>query len=95
LALADHGPAAITGASADSPLTGEEGVAVDGVYARRLPAELQRPTAAFASRLDAACVFTTLGFEEPVVPVTRRSLGEAVLYVARGDGPGRQTTDRE
>ncbi len=56
---------------------------VDAVYARRLPAELQRPTVALARRLDAACLFTTLGFEEPVVPVERRSLPDTTLYVAR------------
>ncbi|WP_096394004.1 UPF0146 family protein [Halorubrum trapanicum] len=57
---------------------------VDAVYARNLPAELQRPTVALAERLDAACLFTTLGFEEPVVDVRRRS-GESgtVVYVAR------------
>ncbi len=55
---------------------------VDAVYARRLPAELQRPTVELARRLDAACLFTTLGFEEPVVPVERRSLPDTTLYVA-------------
>jgi hypothetical protein len=65
------------------------------VYACHLPAELQRPTVALARRLDAACAFTTLGFEEPVVPVTRRALGAAVLYVARDGGPGGPTPDRE
>ncbi|EMA65163.1 hypothetical protein C461_15015 [Halorubrum aidingense JCM 13560] len=64
---------------------------VDAVYALNLPAELQRPTAALAARLDADCLFTTLGFEEPVVPVDRRSLSGATLYVVRdrkGRGPG-------
>ena len=57
---------------------------VDAVYARNLPAELQRPTVALAERLDAACLFTTLGFEEPVVDVRRRSTeSETVVYVAR------------
>jgi len=54
---------------------------VDAVYARRLPAELQRPTVALARRLDAACVFTTLGFEEPIVPVERRALARNTMYV--------------
>ena len=66
---------------------------VDAVYARRLPAELQRPTVALAGRLDAACLFTTLGFEEPVVPVDRRSLSGTTLYVARGRGTT-PSTDR-
>lgn len=56
--------------------------AVDAVYACNLPAELQRPTVALADRLDAVCAFTSLGFEEPVVPVRRRSLGRTTLYVA-------------
>jgi len=62
----------------------------DAVYACNLPAELQRPTVALAERLDAACLFTTLGFEEPTVPVRRRSLSETTVYVARGGsvGPG-------
>ncbi|WP_049984326.1 UPF0146 family protein [Halorubrum sp. BV1] len=55
----------------------------DAVYACNLPAELQRPTVDLAERLDAACLFTTLGFEEPTVRVRRRSVGEATLYVAR------------
>ncbi|WP_418280509.1 UPF0146 family protein [Halorubrum sp. DTA98] len=64
----------------------------DAVYGLNLPAELQRPTVETARRLDAACAFTTLGFEEPVVPVRRRSLTEGTLYVARqrdGDDPRR------
>ncbi|RLM76498.1 UPF0146 family protein [Halorubrum sp. Atlit-26R] len=56
----------------------------DAVYARNLPAELQRPTVALAERLDADCLFTTLGFEEPVVDVRRRSMeAGTVVYVAR------------
>ena len=61
-----------------------DGVRVDAVYARNLPAELQRPTVALAERLDADCLFTTLGFEEPVVGVSRRaSAARTVVYVAR------------
>ncbi|TKX58497.1 hypothetical protein EXE44_06525 [Halorubrum sp. SS7] len=60
------------------------GDGVDAVYARNLPAEIQRPTVALAERLDAACLFTTLGFEEPVVDVRRRSReAGSVVYVAR------------
>ncbi len=61
----------------------EDGTGIDAVYARRLPAELQRPALELATRLDAACLFTTLGFEEPVVPVERRSRPGTTLYVAR------------
>ncbi|GAA0724298.1 uncharacterized UPF0146 family protein [Halorubrum trapanicum] len=56
----------------------------DAVYARNLPAELQRPAVALADRFDAACLFTTLGFEEPVVDVRRRATESGpVVYVAR------------
>ncbi|TKX75677.1 hypothetical protein EXE46_02730 [Halorubrum sp. GN11_10-6_MGM] len=56
----------------------------DAVYARNLPAELQRPTVALAERLDAACLFTTLGFEEPIVDVRERSTESGTtVYVAR------------
>ncbi|OYR55306.1 hypothetical protein DJ73_02455 [Halorubrum sp. Ea1] len=76
------------GAEADSteghPTEGE----FDAVYACNLPAELQRPTVALAERLDAACLFTTLGFEEPTVPVGRRSLSGTTVYVARGGSAG-------
>lgn len=56
------------------------------VYALNLPAELQRPTVALADRLDAVCAFTTLGFEEPVVDVTRKTVGSDTLYVASDRG---------
>ncbi|OYR72016.1 UPF0146 family protein [Halorubrum ezzemoulense] len=57
---------------------------VDAVYARNLPAELQRATVALAERLGAACLFTTLGFEEPVVDVSRKSTESGtVVFVAR------------
>ncbi|PAU85210.1 hypothetical protein CK500_00660 [Halorubrum salipaludis] len=69
--------------------------AVGAVYACHLPAELQSPTVALADRLDAACAFTTLGFEEPVVPVRRRSVDGAVLYVARDGERGGPPPDPE
>jgi len=59
----------------------------DAVYARNLPAEIQRPTVELADRLDAACRFTTLGFEEPIVPVRRLSTAEGVTVYAAGSGP--------
>ncbi len=55
----------------------------DAVYACNLPAELQRATVTLADRLDATCRFTTLGFEEPIVPVTRHTLPDTTLCVAR------------
>jgi len=76
-----------TGAVVESEPVGARGD-FDAVYACNLPAELQRPTVALADRFDAACLFTTLGFEEPTVPVRRRSLTGTTVYVARGDPPG-------
>ncbi|WP_280587029.1 UPF0146 family protein [Halorubrum sp. Boch-26] len=71
-----------TDGESESVLGGTSGE-FDAVYACNLPAELQRPTVALAERLDAACLFTTLGFEEPTVSVRRRSLSGTTVYVAR------------
>jgi uncharacterized UPF0146 family protein len=85
-----------TGDSGTRPLADADGRdAIDAVYACNLPAELQRPTVALADRLDAVCVFTTLGFEEPVVPVRRRSVEGASLYVARDDERGERSPGPE
>jgi uncharacterized UPF0146 family protein len=56
---------------------------VDAVYALNLPAELQTPVRDVARAAGADCLFTTLGFEEPTVPVDRESVGRETLYVAR------------
>ena len=86
LALADSpDPAGDLG----GPFDGEPDGTVDGdlsgpfdaVYACNLPAELQRPTRKLARRLDATFAFTTLGFEEPVIPAARRTVGRETLYV--------------
>ncbi|WP_050031876.1 UPF0146 family protein [Halorubrum halophilum] len=75
------------------PIADADGrVATDAVYACNLPAELQRPTVSLADRLGAVCVFTTLGFEEPVVPVRRRSVEGTALYVARDDEGGKSSS---
>ncbi|MFB6126666.1 MAG: UPF0146 family protein [Halolamina sp.] len=61
----------------------------DAVYALNLPPELHRSTADLAAALGCPLLFTTLGFDEPTVPVARESLpaGET-LYVHRpGAGP--------
>lgn len=57
---------------------------VDAVYGVNLPGELQTPAKTLAARIDADFIFTTLGFEEPLVPVEQRSLDNSVLYVASG-----------
>lgn len=85
LALAESGAGEI---GIGTTVGTDGGDSVDAVYACNLPAELQRPTVALADRLDAACAFTTLGFEEPVVPVHRRSVEGTALYVARAGGRG-------
>jgi len=56
----------------------------DVVYARNLPAELQRPTHEIAATVDARLSFTTLGAEEPVVRVQREALPGETLYRAVG-----------
>jgi len=56
---------------------------VDAVYALNLPPELHRPTRAVADAVDAACYFTTLGGDQPAVPVRRVTLPGETLYVAR------------
>ncbi|MFB6103342.1 MAG: UPF0146 family protein [Haloplanus sp.] len=55
----------------------------DAVYGLNLPAELQRPARDVARAANADFLFTTLGFEEPVIPVERESVGSATLYVVR------------
>jgi uncharacterized UPF0146 family protein len=52
------------------------------VFAQNLPAELQRPALELAEAVGADCYFTTLGGEEPVVPVVRETLPGETLYRA-------------
>jgi uncharacterized UPF0146 family protein len=60
----------------------------DVVYARNLPPELHRPTVALADEHDAACLFTTLGNDSPVVPVERARLPAETLFLARAQTRG-------
>jgi uncharacterized UPF0146 family protein len=55
---------------------------VDAIYALNLPSELHRPVREVARAVDAAFVFTTLGYEEPVIPVRRETVGSETLYTA-------------
>ncbi|WP_372910421.1 UPF0146 family protein [Salinigranum sp.] len=61
--------------------------AVDAVYALNLPPELHRPTRDVAHVAGADCLFTTLGGDQPLVPVERVTLDAdaavETLYVAR------------
>ncbi|MFB6184436.1 MAG: UPF0146 family protein [Haloarculaceae archaeon] len=55
------------------------------VYALNLPPELHRPTRAVARNVDAAFLFTTLGGDEPTVPVAREQLPGDTMYEAASD----------
>ncbi|ELY60958.1 hypothetical protein C491_01796 [Natronococcus amylolyticus DSM 10524] len=61
----------------------------DAIYARNLPPELHRPTLEVAERVGADFLFTTLGGDQPAIPVERRTVREGTLYVARSDGTPR------
>lgn len=47
---------------------------VDVVYALNCPPDLHRPIRDLAERVGATFCFTTLGFDEPAIPVRRESL---------------------
>ena len=55
----------------------------DAISARNLPPELHRPTLVVARGADADFLFTTLGGDQPAIPVERRTIREGTLYVAR------------
>ncbi|WP_117593082.1 UPF0146 family protein [Haloprofundus halophilus] len=58
---------------------------VDALYALNLPPELHRPLRDVARAVDADGLFTTLGFDEPTVPVRREQLDGETLYVVDAD----------
>ena len=55
----------------------------DAVYALNLPPELHRPARDCARRADAALLFTTLGGDQPAIPVERETLPGETLYRVR------------
>lgn len=55
----------------------------DAVYARNLPPELHRPALAVARDADADFLFTTLGGDQPSIPVERKTIRTGTLYVTR------------
>ncbi|QLC33551.1 hypothetical protein EFA46_004825 [Halarchaeum sp. CBA1220] len=60
----------------------------DAVYALNCPPELHRPLRAVARDAGADCLFTTLGLDQPAVPVERRGVRGETVFVA-SDAPGR------
>ena len=55
----------------------------EAIYALNLPPELHRPTLEVAHTADAVFLFTTLGGDQPAVPVERRTIETGTLYVAQ------------
>ena len=54
----------------------------DAIYGLNLPPELQRPCATLAASVDAAFLFTTLGGDPPIVPVSRETIPGETIFVA-------------
>ena len=55
------------------------------LYALNLPPELHRPALDLATAVDAQFLFTTLGTDQPQVPVERQSIPGDTLYLTRRD----------
>ncbi|WP_137283865.1 UPF0146 family protein [Halorussus salinisoli] len=55
----------------------------DAVYALNLPPELHRPALEAARDHDAAFLFTTLGGDQPAIPVERETVPGETIFVAR------------
>ncbi|QFU82458.1 UPF0146 family protein [Natronorubrum aibiense] len=55
----------------------------DAIYALNLPPELHQPALEVARAADADFLFTTLGGDQPMVPVERRTIESGTVYVAR------------
>ncbi len=55
----------------------------DAIYALNLPPELHRPALEVSRRVDADFCFTTLGGDQPTIPVERKTIPGDTLYVAR------------
>ena len=54
----------------------------EAIYALNLPPELHRPAWTLARRSGADLLFTTLGGDQPQVPVSRRTVPGDTLFVA-------------
>jgi len=55
----------------------------DAIYALNLPPELHRPALAVALNVGASFSFTTLGGDQPAIPVSRRSIPGETLYLQK------------
>jgi uncharacterized protein len=55
----------------------------DVIYALNLPPELHRPALSVAEECDVVFVFTTLGGDQPAVPVRRETIPGETLFWAR------------
>ncbi|WP_276300049.1 UPF0146 family protein [Halorussus lipolyticus] len=55
----------------------------DVLYALNLPPELHRPALEVARSADAAFLFTTLGGDQPAIPVERETVPGETIFVAR------------
>ncbi|SEW17051.1 UPF0146 family protein [Natrinema salifodinae] len=55
----------------------------DAIYARNLPPELHRPALETAREAAADFLFTTLGGDQPAIPVEQRTVETGTLYLAR------------
>jgi uncharacterized protein len=80
-------------------VTDPDAAAYDGadvVYALNLPPELHRPALAVARGCDADFVFTTLGGDQPAIPVRRETIPGETLFWAQKTGTdrGRAETER-
>ncbi|GAA0248350.1 UPF0146 family protein [Haladaptatus pallidirubidus] len=55
----------------------------DVIYALNIPPELHRPALSVAKECDSVFVFTTLGGDQPSIPVRRETVSGETLFWAR------------
>lgn len=73
---------------------------VDAVYALNCPPDLHRPILDLARALSVPFLFTTLGYDQPAVPVRRETLIDDdgrpfTLFVADAAHPDARKSERE